>query len=169
MTARVARAAGCLLLVACSDYDVAHSELIAVEESGQITLAADAVTVVTVEATADSAALAAIGTSYLDLTTFAIQEDGAPWVYVTAEAQTVDGGVGPTALLELTIDDIFARCLDESAPGPEPAPTADGGCAVTVPVTVRVEGGAVSFQVDAHAQINFGKEEPPGTLTLTVR
>jgi hypothetical protein len=157
------------VLVACSDYDVAHSDLSAASESDEVFLAdGDAATLV-MKASADADAMGANPTTYVKATIFAVQEAGSPRLSAASVGASGETGVAPTAFLELQVDDALAGC-DDDPPADAPAATvrSDGGCAVEIPVDLSVTGGDVSFQLDAYVQLNFARRDAPGVVTITV-
>lgn len=155
-------------VVGCSDYDVSSSRLASAAESDEIVLAEGGAATLTAHLTADAEAMGANPTGFADITVFAVQESGSPRLYVSAPYVAADSGIAPTAFVELSVDDPFRRCDDPDAEGLDITVASDGACTADLPVTVRVEGGSVSLQVDISVQLNFGSQEPPGTLAVTL-
>ncbi len=156
------------LLAGCSDYEVAHSDLTAQAESGEILLAAGESRELMVRMEADAEAMGGNPSSWADFTIFAVQESGSPRLYASTAMEAFDTGVAPTAFLDLKVDGPFRGCTEEEITEPAAEPRDDGSCEVRVPVTLLVEGGSVSFQLDAYVQLNFASQDPPGDVTVSV-
>lgn len=155
-------------LAACSDYDVAHSDLSASSESDEVLLDDGASVTLVMKAVADGEAMAANPSSLARATVFGVTEGGSPRLFGALGTETGEVGLAPTGFLELELADPFAGCEGEVEGAPTATTRGDGGCVVEMPVELRAEGGTVSLQLDAYVQLNFPRRDPPGTLEISV-
>ncbi len=158
---------GAAFVGGCSDYVVTHSKLTDEVESAELTLTSGTSTLVLLLLEADDAALDAGPSSWVSVTVFAVRQDGLPIVHLTAGIASDELTVSTTGFLEIVVDGPFLACTSESATAFEHT-WSNGTCAVTVPVKLDVLAGDISFQVAAHVELNFPRQDPPGTLTATV-
>lgn len=157
-----------LFLLACSDYAVSHSKLVATKETGEIYVADAESAEVGVVLHADAEALGPPSSSWVELEVFAAQEGGTPTLITSASDQENQSLVSPTILFSLTIDELFTGCGDPEGAALDTVDRSDGGCDVTLPVTLIAAGGDVSLQVEVHAEMDFGSNDAPGTLRVTL-
>ncbi|MDP2316571.1 MAG: hypothetical protein Q8P41_27000 [Pseudomonadota bacterium] len=157
-----------LLAAGCSDYTVARSELSADAESAELTLAEGGTAEVVLRLSADAEALAANPTSWVDITVFSVRVTGAPVVSAAAGGDSVEMPVTTIEYLPLLVDDPLRRCSEPDAEGPEALSGSDGSCVVLLPVTLAARAGSASVQVTAYYELDFGRQEPPGEIGLTI-
>jgi hypothetical protein len=156
------------LLGGCSEYDVAHSELVDEAESTEQTLAAGESWTVNLEMEADAAALGGNPSSWVDITVFALRLDGVPMVSTTAAAESAEATVTASDFLEMVVQQPLEACSDPDVDGPVATVRPNGTCVVELPVALEVGDGSASLQLNVHFQLDFPRNEAPGTVALTI-
>lgn len=153
---------------ACTDYTVGSSEMSAEAETAEITLAAGDAREITARLTADAEALAPTPNSWVEFTLFVVHVESTPIVTASAAAEVAEQQITGIQYMELMVDDPMSGCFAPSAEGLDTAVEADGSCVVTLPVSLGVVDGVVSLQLTAHFELNFGRENAPGTMEITL-
>ena len=154
-------------LLACTDYDVSHSEIVAEAEGPEVELADGGADTMTVTLSADRDAVEGNFASSVDLTVFAVQLTGSPTISVMASEQSANTLVSMTGFVELSVANVLELCIDPEGDG-LPVTWVEDVCTTELPVHVAATGGGASVQVTAHLQLNFSANEAPGSADATV-
>lgn len=156
-----------LFLLACTDYDVAHDEIVAEAEGAEIEVEDGGAHTVTVTLSADQAAVNGNFTSGVDLTVFAAQLTGSPTVSVMASEQSASELIPAAGFVELRVEDVLELCVDPEGDG-LPVTWSGDMCSTELPVHIASTGGGASVQVTAHLQLNFPTSEADGSASASV-
>lgn len=157
-----------ILLAACTDYNVSHSKLQAEAETGERELADGEDEELMVTLHADAEALSVPASSEVQLSIFAANEGGSPTIFTLAVTEEATEAVAPTTLFDLTVPDVLDGCEEGDASVITTERARSGACTAWFPIYVSSTGGDLSYQIELHAQLDYGSARAPGHLTVMV-